>query len=82
MRIGQARHNCVSLKIDNARFVVGEFSCLFVPSHENDSAGFHRHRLAMGLSFVNGVDVSVDENEIDTFRGAHATEEKRNQKEN
>ena len=71
MRIGQAGYNSFSGKIDNVRFVVGEFLRVCVRADKDNSIFFDRDGLGARLMLVDGVDVSVNENKIDNVRAVH-----------
>jgi hypothetical protein len=63
MRIGQAGNNRMFVEVDRARRV--KFLGVFIGADKNDAIFANRDRFSARLFFVNGVNVSVDQQKID-----------------
>src|SRR5207244_7479027 len=77
MRISQTGQNGFACEINNVRFVAPEFFGIRICSNENNAIAMDCDCFGVSLLFVNGVDVSVNENSIGRFRvGGNAAHEK------
>jgi hypothetical protein len=81
MRIRQTGHHCFAGKIDN--FFGSKFFRLVIRANENNVITINRDCFGVRLFFVNGVNVTVNENGIGRFRGGgDAAHEQQNSSDN
>jgi len=74
MRISEPWRNGFTRQIDDVCFVGPEFFGVRILSNENDATALDRNCLGGRLLAVNGVDISVNENCLGSFRaGRNAT---------
>jgi hypothetical protein len=62
MRISETGGNSFARQINDARFVASELFGIRICANENDAIALGRDCLGERLFFVNGVDISVNEN--------------------
>jgi len=63
-------HNGFACEVNNVRFADPEFFAIGIRSNENDAIVLDRDCLGGRLVFVNGVDISVNENCLRGFRAS------------
>jgi hypothetical protein len=68
MRISETGRNSLARQINDARFVASEFFGIGISANENYAIALYRDCVSVRLLFVNGVDISVNENCPGGFR--------------
>jgi hypothetical protein len=83
MRISETGRNSLARQINDARFVASELFGLRICANENDAIALHRDCLGERLLVVNGVNISVNENRLGSFRaGRDAAHEQQDSSDN